>query len=159
NAAASVRQLHGIFSSLEVMCRDFRLGTLLSLCAAIAEVVPDAQADYGNPAIKLLCSFTGIMQLVRDRGGRTLEQNIPGDILEKLMEALNRLPAGTGRLHAIKYWFNLDFALVKAWRESNLELLVRYNRKDAFVKAIKLLIERTGQLSNEINEAIETDEH
>ena len=150
----SVKELGNLFFNLEVMTRDFRLATLWGLCAAIAEALPEDQARVEHPSIKLLCSFSTIIQMVRDKGIKALSQKIPDEILAKVLAVLAGLNVDTERLSAIHCWFDLAPGLADARHKSHQELLISYSRKDAFTKVIKLMTERTDQLLDQINEAI-----
>ncbi|MDT8397068.1 MAG: Hpt domain-containing protein [Pseudomonadales bacterium] len=146
-----INAFQNIFTNLEVMGRDFRLSTLWGLCATLAESLSEEQMRHEHPVLKLLCSFSTVMQRVRDNGARALNQNIPEDILEKVLDALTMPLHETSRLLAVKCWFNLDLELARAQRLKQQDLLVSFSRKDAFTKTIRLLTERISQLSERIN--------
>jgi chemotaxis protein histidine kinase CheA/CheY-like chemotaxis protein len=154
NVIASVRELHTLFFNLEVMSRDFKLATLWGLCAAIAEALPEAGAHLDNPSIKLLCSFSTIIQMVSDKGIKALNQNIPEEITARILKALTGPHIETERMVAIKCWFGLDPNLAEAWHKRGQELLISYNRKDGIAKAIRLVMEQTTQLSDQLNDEL-----
>ena len=149
-----ITALGSIFSSLEIVSRDYRLGTLWGLCLALLESLREEDRNADSENIKLLCSFGTVIQTVRDNGIRALQQNIPEEILGKVLDALSGPLTDTNRLLAVRHWFNLDLRMSKEQRSKYQNLLVAYSRKEAFIKAIKLLTENISLLSEQINDDI-----
>lgn len=160
--AEQLEVLRSVFSNLAVLCRDYRLGTLWGLCLGLLDTVDstavEKEGGEATPTLKLLCSFTKVLQQVAKSPVKALSQGIPEQILEKTLECIAQSDVQTSRLSAIRLWYNLDLGFSKSQRNETRQLQVSYARKGAFIKAIKLLAEDINLLTNAINEEIATGE-
>lgn len=156
--ARGLDAMHRVFSGLAVVCRDYRLSTLWSLCAALSEALPDNARSHENEIVRLLCSFSSILDAVCTRGMRAQDQNIPEDILEKVLDAFTRPLVETGPVLAVRQWFNLDLGMTRQQRQKHRSLVVGYSGKEALIKAMGLLNEQITRLLDTINEITADDE-
>jgi chemosensory pili system protein ChpA (sensor histidine kinase/response regulator) len=146
------KSLYSVFSNLEVMHRDFRMGTLWGLCVGLVETLPaDATEAANSSTLKLLRSFTTLMVQLKEHGVAVLSKNIPEKILEQILEAIATSRTSTSRLKAITLWYSLKLSFAKEFRKANKTLLVNFSRKGAYIKAAKFLAEDINKLYDTIN--------
>ena len=148
--------LYRILSNLEMMNRDYRLGTLWGLSLAVVESLDRKSLQTDSTALVLLSSFEALLErIIQD--ARTLEQNIDETILEKLFDELTKAEVTSERIRAVKYWYNLDITLCGDFRRHYNRLQAKYARQEAGINAGRLLLESVRLLSDSVNQFIKDD--
>jgi chemotaxis protein histidine kinase CheA len=150
--ARAVTALKGAAGNMEILFRDYRLGTLWGLAAGVIETL---QSDSSEGAVKSIIALGKPLHLL-STGDLSQLDMLDEDAASNMLAIIAETRIRSLRLAVIRQWFGLDRKASRQMKRSTRNLMVRYERKSALNKSLRVINEDINRLIDTINQMIES---
>ena len=148
----AITALKGVAGNMELMFRDYRLGTLWGLAGGVIDTFQDGA---GDSAVKSVIALGKPLHLLSTGDLKQLDE-LDDNVLGNMLEVISAAKTRSMRLAIIRQWFGLDRKASRQMKTAFRNIQVRYAKKSALHRSLQLINEDINRLVDIINMMIES---